>query len=207
VRIVKCEQRTREWFTFRLGIPTASEFDNIVTPLFKARTGAGVETYLAKKAAERWLKKPLTMFSGGAMEQGSIKEDEAIPWYELTTGRKIKEIGFVTTDDGRIGCSPDGMFDDGTGIEVKCPEIHTHVRYLLAGEVPSDYVTQVQGAMLVTGATCWKFLSYCRGLPPLMLDVPRDDKGIEAMQSAIDAFNLRLDAAFNRLLEIQNDRA
>jgi len=195
-------QGTPEWFQARVGIPTASEFDALITPLWKVRSGEGVESYLSRKLAERWRGEPLPSFGGGATEQGSIREDEAIPWYEFEYGQTIQRVGFVTTDDGKIGCSPDGMFADGSGIEVKCPECPTHVKYLLDGDIPKQYAAQVQGSMFVTGATSWRFLSYCRGFPPLVLSVKRDDEAQMALSRAIDEFNDRLDAAYKRLIEI-----
>ncbi len=195
------EQGSDEWLRLRAGIPTASEFGALVTPLWKAREGDGVGTYLTKKLAERWLGSPLMTFSGGSMEQGSIREAEAKPFYEFTTGDLIESVGFVTTDDGRIGCSPDGLLNGG-GIEIKCPEPHTHVRYLIDGELPKEYAPQVYGSMLVTGAPRWKFMSYSRNFPPLVLTIERDEKIICAIRGAVEAFNEILDRAWAKLVEI-----
>jgi len=194
-------QHSPEWFEVRAGIPTASEFDSIITPLWKPRTGDGVDTYLARKLAERWLGRPITAFSGGSMEQGTIKEEEASPAYQFLTGEQIKYIGFVTTADKKIGCSPDGLLDGG-GIEIKCPEAHTHCRYLLNGGLPKDYAAQVHGSMLVTGAGWWRFMSYCRGFPPLILTVDREETIIASLREAIDSFNEKLDVAYARIVEL-----
>jgi hypothetical protein len=194
------KQGSPEWLQARLGIPTASEFDALVTPLWKVREGDGVESYLARKLAEKWRGEPLMSFSGGAMEQGQALEEEAIPWYEFEHGVQITRVGFATTDDGRIGCSPDGLLDGG-GIEIKCPECHTHTRYLLDGVLPKAYAAQVHGNMLVTGAAQWTFLSYCRGFPPLLLVIRRDQAAQDALRKALDTFNARLDAAYARLCE------
>lgn len=197
------EQGTAEWLKMRAGIPTASEFDAIITPLWKPRTGEGVESYLAKKLAERWLGAPLPSFGGGALEQGKIREEEAIPFFELDQGLTVERVGFVTTDDGRAGCSPDGMLRYGIvgeiGIEIKCPEAHTHVGYLLRGELPKDYAAQVHGSMWVTGAAYWRFMSYRRGFPALLITVPRNEEICDAIGRAVDAFNMRLDKAFDLL--------
>lgn len=224
MKIVTCKQNSPEWFQARLGIPTASEFDSLVTPLWKPRTGEGVETYLARKLAEKWRGEPLVSFHGGAMEQGSLRENEGLGCYGTDvldgTGTIWKTVGFVTTDDGKIGCSPDALvvkgvsgtvYQDGDefvrGIEAKCPQADTHVKYLLAeaenpGEVPKDYRAQVQGSMLVTGSDVWTFLSYARGFPPLVLEVERDDKAQEVLANAIGEFNDRLEAAYATMVEI-----
>jgi len=206
MKILEVTQGSEEWLRARAGIPTASEFGNLVTPLFKVRTGDMVDTYLCRKLAEKWIGGPLpTTYSGGAMEQGNLREEEAIPWYEFTTGRRVDRVGFVTTDDGRIGCSPDGLFAEGGGIEVKCPDLHTHVGYLLEGELPEHYRAQVQGTMLVTGAEEWTFLSYAPKLPPLVLTVNRDEKAIDALTQALEQFNERLETGFARLVELNGD--
>src|SRR5688572_16133076 len=109
------EQGTLGWIMARTGIPTASEFDALVTPEWKIRAGATHKTYLAKKVAEAWSGTPLPGWNTIDMDFGKILEDEALPFYTLETGAEIKRVGLITTDDGAIGCSPDGMLPDGTG--------------------------------------------------------------------------------------------
>jgi len=202
MKIHDVEQGTPEWFALRAGIPTASEFANLVTPNWKIRTGEMVESYLSRKLAERWRRSPLAGWSSGPMEQGSLREDEAIPYFEVRTGKQVKRIGFVTTDDGRWGCSPDGLLADGTGIEVKCPEPQTQVKYLLSGEIPAQYAAQVQGSMLVTGAASWTFFSFCRGFPALMLTVERNASAIDALVKALESFCDHLDDAYSELVHL-----
>jgi hypothetical protein len=193
--------QTVEWMQARAGIPTASEFDQLVTPEFKIRNGQMPLTYLAKKVAERWLGGPLADFNSFDMDQGTILEQEAIPWYELEYGETIQRIPFITTDDGRVGCSPDGILADG-GIEIKCPAVHTHVGYLLDGKLPKDYAVQVHGSMFVTGAKWWKFLAYRRRLPPLVLKIERDEAIQDVLKEALEEFCSRLDMAFARLVQM-----
>lgn len=202
MRISPHPQQSVEWMVERAGIVTCSELDQIVTPEFKARTGQMVETYLAKKVAERWTGGPLASLNVFDVEQGQILEEQAVPWYELEFSEIIQRVGLLTTDDGKIGCSPDGLIGEDCGIEIKCPAIHTHVRYLLDGEVPKDYLAQIHGAMLVTGRPMWKFLSYHRRLPALVKAVERDEKIQRRLADAIGAFNARLDEAFERMCDL-----
>ena len=203
MKIINVVQNTEDWLRARAGIPTASEFHNLVTPGGKVREGDTPATYMHRKLAEKWTGAPLpTTYSGGALEQGNLRQDEAIPWYVLTSGREIEPVGFITTDDGRIGCSPDGMFGDGTGIEVKCPDLHTQIKYLFGNELPPEYWPQVQGSMLVTGAPRWVFLSYCRALPPLVLTVERDEKAIAVLRDALDKWLDRFDDAYQELVHL-----
>jgi hypothetical protein len=202
MKILNVIQGEEDWLESRMGIPTASEIDALVTPLWKPRTGEGVETYIDTKLAELWLGHPLQSFNGGAMEQGKIKEDEAIPWHEFTYGRSIQRVGFVTDDEGTCGCSPDGMFEDWTGIEIKCPQAHTHVGYLRKPGLPKAYAAQVQFSMFVTGSRQWEFLSYCRGFPAMRLTVPRNDEAMQVFAEVVPAFNERMARGWNQLCEL-----
>ena len=172
MKIHDVQQGTAAWLELRAGIPTASELDNLISPTGEIRTGGMPRSYVALKLAEQWTGAPIVTFSGGAMEQGTIKEDEAVPYFSLTLDVDIQRVGFCTTDDGAFGCSPDGL-TPGSGIEIKCPLPHTHCLWLLGGVCPKDHLLQVHGAMFVTGADRWTFASYCRGFPPLVVVVER----------------------------------
>lgn len=203
MRVHRCDQGSEEWLALRAGRPTASEFDSLITPLGKIKTGDAVDTYLGKKLAERWLGRPLQWWRGGEMDQGNILEDEAIPYVEMKLDIDIDRVGFVTTDDDKVGASPDGLIRE-TGIEIKCPQPHTHVGYLLDNVLPTEYIAQVQGGMCVTGAASWRFVSYCRLFPPLILTIARDEKFIGSLVLALNAFCLRLDDGYARLVELNN---
>jgi len=196
------KQGTEEWLRLRAGIPTASEFKNLVTPAWKIKTGKAVDTYFYKKLAEKWRGSPLPSWGGGVLEQGSLREAEAIPYYEILSSRRVRRVGFLTTDDGRVGCSPDGLFDDGSGIEVKCPMPHTHVGYLMSGEVPDEYLPQIQGALYVTGADRWVFMSYCPEFPPFIAECRPVAAAQKALRQALAAFCERLEAGYQRLKDL-----
>lgn len=200
MKIHDVQQGTPEWLALRLGIPTASEFDAIISPTWQTRKGDGPQTYLCRKIVEKVCKHiDENMGSSFAMEQGQILEHEAIPWYEFTYDTKIDRVGFCTTDDGRAGCSPDGLIGEDGGIEIKCPQPHIHLGYLIDGKLPSQYAAQVHGSMYVTGRPYWKFVSYSRKLPPLVLHVERDEKIQAAIREALTAFLARLDEQMTKL--------
>ncbi len=201
MKILDVAQGSVEWMQARAGIPTASEFDCLVTPELKVRTGDMPRTYLAKKLAEAWLGGPLLTFNVFDMDQGRILEEEALPWFELEHNESVQRVGLVTTDDGRVGCSPDGLLK-GSGIEVKCPRPETQTGYLLKGELPKDYRAQVHGSMYVTGYHSWKFLSYCRRFPALLLTVERDDGIQSAIQDAVGEFLIQFDAGWKKLCDM-----
>ena len=205
MKIHQVQQGSGEWLKARLGVVTASEADSLLTPMFKARTGEGVATYTARKVAEKVLG---FSWDEGAnsfhMEQGSILEGEAIPWLEFAHDISVQRVGFITSDDGRIGCSPDGLIGADGGIEVKCPSIPVHARYLLDGELPKDYAIQVHFSMYVTGRPWWLFLSYNRQFPALLLKVERDPKADAAIAHALELFAEDFDAKCKRLRDLRD---
>lgn len=202
MKIHPAQQNSLEWLIARAGIPTASEWDALLTPEFTIRKGEMPKSYLARKVAEAWTGGPLPGFNILDMDFGKILEEEAAPWYTLETGETIQRVGLITTDDGKVGCSPDGLIGDDCGIEIKCPAMHTHVGYLLKNEVPKDYVVQVHGAMFVTERPRWKFLSYCRHFPALILEVERDDEIQEHIAEALALFLAQFESAMARLTDL-----
>ena len=52
MKIHDVAQKSADWMILRSGIPTASEFDELVTPEFEIRKGQKPASYLACKLAE-----------------------------------------------------------------------------------------------------------------------------------------------------------
>jgi hypothetical protein len=197
------EQNSTEWLILRSGKVTASEVDALVSPTGKIRSGDGVQTYLNKKLCEHWIGGNLPSLSGiFDIEQGKILEERAKPAFTLHTGIEIRNVGFITTDDGRAGCSPDAMIGEIGGVEIKCPRMETHIGYLLDGELPAQYVAQVQMSMLITGFEIWHFFCYNRSLPPLHLVIKRDEKFQAALETALGDFRKAFDAALTKLIKL-----
>lgn len=199
MKIHNCAQGEIEWVRLRLGRPTASEFDNIMDRSFNPRTGDTPKTYMHKKLAEAWRNAPLPSAFTRDMEQGELLEMEAIRWFDMNHDYQIKRVGFCEHDNGRCGASPDALLGDVSGLELKCPAAHTHVKYLLDGKLPADYMGQVHGSLYVTGRPYWMFLSYHRGFPKLVVKVERDEKIIAKIDAALNGFYEAFDAAMAKL--------
>lgn len=197
-------QGSHEWFKARAGIPTASEFDALVSPTWQIRKGHGPETYMARKLAETIMGGPLLSGGSFSTENGTLLEREAIPFLELTRNIDIRRVGFCTTDDGKIGCSPDGLIGDDCGVEIKSPELPQHIAYLMAGVVPPDYLCQVHGGMLVTGMPRWLFASYSRQLPPLIITVERDEAIQSVLREALGLFLAKFDVQLAKLKKLKS---
>lgn len=196
------EQGGVDWAILRSGKVTASEMDSLITPLGKVKDGAGPKTYLHKKVAEAWLGGPLASLNVWDMEQGQILEEYARPAFTLETGLDVSQVGFITGDDERVGCSPDGLVGSNSGVEIKCPHVDTHIGYILDNVLPKDYVIQVQGSLYVTGFPKWYFYSFCRRMPPLILEVEPDPAIQKAIGAAVSEFLERFDEALDKLTKL-----
>lgn len=191
-----------EWNQVRAGKITASELDRLVTPLGKVRTGDGPRSYLMEKVAECWTGSPLPTAEFWDGDQGQFLEEYARPAFTLETGLEVEQVGFIESDDGKMGCSPDGIISSRCGLEIKCPHIQKHVRYLLDEKLPEDYVLQVQGSLFVTKFPAWKFFSFRRGMPPLILTVEPDPVIQQAIHEAVQLFTGKLEVALEQLTKL-----
>lgn len=190
--ITDIEQGTEAWHDLRKGIPTASCFDQIVTS--QGKKSAQSQKYLYKLVAESIIGN-YDNYTNEYMEKGNEIEPLARAEYEMDTGLIVDQVGFVYYDDKKeFGASPDGLINkqkglkDIGGVEIKCPLPHTHISYVLGKKVPTTYLVQVQGNMLVTGRKWWDFFSYHEGLPNFRIRVFRDDNLIKVMLDYIQLF-------------------
>lgn len=198
VTITDCDQGSDAWFSARLGVPTASEFQTLIA---KGRSGGesvGRRKYLLSKAGEILTGESAEQYgySNGHMERGKIMEDEARNWYDFATDMTHPppvRVGFIRNDELRCGCSPDAIIGDDGLLEVKTKLPHLQLEVLEAGVLPSEHKAQCQGALLVTGRQWISFVSYWPRLPPFHLVVKRDEAYIAVLKIAIQDFNSELD--------------
>ena len=156
-----CEQGSDERLNVRLDIPTATETENIVTATGKKSSGQ--IKYMAELIEESILGLQDNTFRSNFMERGNQLEPLARSAYEFITGNDVIQVGGVYLDEHKeVMVSPDGLIPElKKGLELKCPKMSTHIRYLLEGGVPAEYIVQVQANLWVTGYDTWDFVSYC----------------------------------------------
>jgi hypothetical protein len=109
------------------------------------------------------------------VQRGNALEPHAREYYQQRTGFEVIEVGFIESDFGGFGCSPDGLISDTHGLEIKCPMPETHLAWLDDGVLPGIHELQVHACMAVTGLDRWDFLSFCPGQPSLLLEVHRSE--------------------------------
>ena len=153
-----------EWFSLRMGKFTASNFAAIMgTP-----STEGFKKAVYKVAYERFTFDKPESFKSPYMQRGNDLEEEAIRAYELKTFSDVTNGGFYELNEW-IGASPDGMVNDDGQIQVKCPAYNTAIDYLMKGKVPSTYIKQIQGEMMVSGRDWCDFVSFHPHLPLLIV--------------------------------------
>lgn len=182
-----------------MGRPTASMFHKIVTP--GGKPSAQAVKYLYRLVAERLLHDTMDDQIGYMqwVEWGKVNEGNAVAQFNFTNEVQCEPGGFVTTDDGRVGASPDRTLRGLTeGVEVKCPAPWTQVEYLLDGP-GDDYRPQVQGHLLVADAfRAVHFYAWHPQMPPLH-KVTLPDRSYQAiLRSALSTFCDALDIATER---------
>lgn len=184
------EQGSEEWLLLRKGRPTASSFDAIVTATGKSSTQR--EGYMRELIAECFCPDFVAWYGNPATERGKETEGEAREAFRAVCSLSIEQVGFVLSDDGVCGCSPDSLIlgTEGqhvAGLEIKCPAPKVHVGYVLDDVLPSEYKQQVHGSMAVTGLKVWHFWSYFPGMKPFHKVVEWDEY-TDKMAAGIKAF-------------------
>jgi len=194
-------QGTPEWRKARAGIPTSSSFDMIITTA--GMPSKQKQKYLYALAAERITGAKEEHYQNEAMQRGIQMEEEARNMYELITGNTVDLVGICYPDAKKsYGSSPDGLVGDDGLLEIKCPLSYTHVGYLMEGVLPTDYIQQTQGQLLVTGRKWVDFFSYYPGLKPLLIKVKPDEKFLKALRIELEVFVSELNEITEKLRSI-----
>jgi hypothetical protein len=179
--------RSEEWHRLRLGIPCSSEFHKIMTPKTR-KLSSQAPNYMYRLLAEWLTGEQIENFESEYMVRGVELEDQAMLAYETLKDIETQPGGFITTDDGMMGCSPDRLVGADGDLELKCPLIHTQVKYALEGTVDDDYMCQLQGRMMIHGREWVDIFAYHPRLiiPPVR--VVRDEKFIADLRGTVAAF-------------------
>lgn len=201
------DQRSEEWQNIRSGKFTATDFGKLMPT---AKQGpedfnAAQMAIIYRVAAERLtgLKKG-SDWGSAPKDFGVETEDEARISFILETGLDVCEVGFAEFNKW-IGCSPDGLIGDDEGLEIKCPNSDTHLRYLNRPEdLLDDYRYQCVGGLLCTGRKRWHLYSYdprfgSERMRSVHVIIERDNPEIARLQA-------RLDVAVEKVKEIINAR-
>ena len=190
-------QGSDAWLRLRLGVPSTSSFGKIITP--SGKRSSQFTEYCNELLAELILGEREQFFKSPAMERGNELEPYAVQHYEELTGRKTKVVGFVTTDDSRIGCSPDRLVGTDGLLEVKCPLQKKHVSNLVSGDIDKQYYPQVMGQLMMTGRQWVDWMSYHPDMPASIVRLERDAEFISTLDDLLNEFIEEMDKKINTL--------
>jgi YqaJ-like viral recombinase domain len=184
-------QGSEEWSRLRLGRPTASSFDRLITSKkWEPTKGETRAAYAIFLLTELILDMPLSGVNVAAMEHGKTYEDVARAAYEMETGQDVIECGFVTDDAMTYGASPDGLVGEEGSLEIKSPfKPEIHVAYMMDPQsLLQEYFVQTQGQLFVTGRKWTDLISYARSLPLVKVRVLPHPEFQEKLAVAVRSF-------------------
>lgn len=192
------------WYQLRSGIPTASCFSKLITS--KGDPSKSLAVYAQLLAAEKYAGKSLDDWQGNQWtERGKELEGEARDMYAFLYDCEPEQIGFITDDQKRYGCSPDSLIGDDGGLEIKCLKTENHVDVFLYykknKKCPTKYVQQTQGSMLVAERQWWDLHFHHPDLPTLTIRQHRDEDFIKKLQNQIALVEQERDRVYNILRE------
>ena len=227
------EQNTEAWHKLRRGKLTASDFKSLITEKTqKIASNTKIKDLAYKKAVEtifnykEWEEaSEEVIFNSFDIERGNRLEPIARQEYEARTLKPVEEVGFIESECGLLGYSPDGLVGEDGLIEIKAPRKSKHLETIFKNEVPLEHIAQIQGGLYLSGRKWLDFISYnenCNNLKiseglisvadlenkikidnTCIIRVYRDEKYIAKLQEAIikytDYFNIELKNIKNKL--------
>lgn len=193
------EQNSPEWFAVRAGIPTASEFENIL-PKGKGKMRL---SYMRKLAAEIITKEPEEQVSAYALKRGHIMEPIARETYAFITDTSPDTVAFIKSDDGKIGCSPDALIDNNGILEIKTKKPDFVIECIENDVFVEEHKAQCQGILWVSEREWIDLVVYYPKTPLFVKRAYRDEKYIKTLAEQVDIFNAELSAMVERVLSYQ----
>ncbi len=125
--------------------------------------GEPAKKYAVNIAIEQITGNPITSnYSNDHMERGHEQEPIARGLYEQEMFCEVDNGGFF--DGGFIGCSPDGILEDGV-IEIKSVIPSVHFANIKRGTVDPAYKWQCIGNLQYTDREWLDFISFCADFP------------------------------------------
>ena len=194
-------QGTEDWLALRCGCITSSK----VSHMMAKGNGLTRQKYLNQLAIERITEKPVSLsFKSKAMQKGNADEPLARSEYWTTSDLDVETVTFVFHPFiPNAGASPDALVGFDGGLEIKCPDLNTHIEYLVNKKIPADYMWQIQWQMACTGRDWFDWMSYAKEMPPdlrrLVIRVERDEKKIQQLETEAERLNSDVEQLIKKL--------
>jgi exodeoxyribonuclease (lambda-induced) len=200
------EQRSNEWFEQRAGRFTASEIYKLMGVKGLGLTG---EDYAFQKACEIVFgRNEDDNFMSFDMQRGVELEPIAFEKFKDINFYDVKNAVFFPFGES-AGASPDGLVNDDSILEIKCPKPLKIFGLINGDEIDKNYLFQMQMQMLCTNSVRCYFFNYgiYNGIEIYHeIIVERDEAVIEKIKERIiEATKLRDEYVVNLKKNIQFD--
>ena len=177
----------------RLGKATASEFNKIISKGRNGQETAARRNYRIQLTLERLTGKTPSRFTNAYTDWGHETEELAVVEFMLRHPElDVQKCGFIEHDFLAAGASPDRLISEDGNLEVKCFNSANHYEALVTGELPREYVAQVQGQMWVDHRQYCKAVLFDPDFPQeaqlIELHVERDEKYIDNLMVEVANF-------------------
>jgi hypothetical protein len=188
VEIFDVEQGSDAWLALRAGLPTCSEFPDVLAK----GEGKTRRSYLDKLAAEICTGAPLESYRNAYMDRGKEQEASARRAYELISDAETTRVGFVR--NGRKGWSPDSLIGADGALEIKTERADLLIATWRAAKFPAKHVAQCQGGLWVGEREWIDIAIYAPRMPLFVRRAFRDEVYIANLAREVDVFLEDLDA-------------
>jgi hypothetical protein len=192
------DQGSAEWHALRCGVITASEVRLLMTPTLKPANNDKSRAHSYELLAQRITQYVEPHYISDDMLRGHEDESRARLLYAQRFA-PVQEVGFATRAFASgliIGYSPDGFVGSEGQIECKSRRQKYQVETVIgaANGIPEEYLLQVYTGLLVTGRAWCDYVSYSGGLPMAVIRVTADPAIQDAILTACEAVEAKLQA-------------
>lgn len=199
------EQRSPEWFELRLGMPTGSMFSKLVTST--GSPSKQLSDYAITLAGEKFAGKELEAWDGNKWtERGKEMEPLAKNLYQFANDVIVNDVGFITDDEKKWGCSPDGLVNDDGMVEYKCLKPETHIKVIMYyrkhKKAPTEYIAQTQGQMIIAERKWCDLIFYHPELPFLVIRQEPIDEVVNGLIAQRDVVLAERDRIVEELMSV-----
>lgn len=209
---IELVQGSAEWIAARIGSLGASRIADATARTASGKWGASRDNLMGELLAERLTNVPYSRYVSKEMLYGIEQEPQARAAYAFMCA-PVTECGlFRHPTIAGTHASPDGLVGDDGLIEIKVPNVSTHIDFLLTDEVDQKYRKQILWQLVCTGRAWADYVSYAADMPSeLQLRVRRFTReGLTKefktnLEPEVREFLAELDAK-ERALRVQMER-
>lgn len=197
---VDVKQGSEQWLKMRLGKITGTKLKEV----FNSDNLPLIYKLIAEIDSEEIEE----TFTTKQMQRGKDLEPIAREIYQQVKEIEIEDVGFCLSDSNDyLAYSTDGFtkYRSG-GIEIKCPNTETHVKYISQNQLPNDHKYQVYTAFLVNEKLDWlDFISFdprFKSKPMFIKRINRVDiiEDLEKTESELNKFIIKFEKYYKKVL-------